>query len=334
MSTIRKFRLLQRSGWVLAGELAALCALILYVATLLAPNYSATMPAAAEDNPVTVPTTPVPVTPPYTEFGHTGLATQYAGPDLQPGVVDYNFTSPDDTGSEVIRVLKPTDPAPGVAHNFLFTLPVAAGVDDQTFGDGLDTVAALNAENTYNLTVIEPSFSKDPWYADTDNPSMQYETFMTTQLEPWARATLSTSGHEQSWLIGFSKSGIGAQDLILKHPDLFTLAASWDFPAEMSASTEFGDSAVGYGTDANFQAKYRLTPAFLTAHRGPFMTSNRIWIGSYALFAWDVAGYSTLLTSLGIQHTTEPPTRTTHAWTSGWVPGALAALYHDSLHQP
>ena len=116
-----------------------------------------------------------------------------------------------------------------------------------------------DAENTYNLTVIEPSFSKDPWYADTDNPSMQYETFMTTQLEPWARATLSTSGHEQSWLIGFSKSGIGAQDLILKHPDLFTLAASWDFPAEMSASTEFGDSAVGYGTDANFQAKYRLT---------------------------------------------------------------------------
>lgn len=35
-------------------------------------------------------------------------------------------------------------------------------------------------------------------------------------------------------LIGFSKSGIGAQDLILRHPDLFTLAASWDFPANMA----------------------------------------------------------------------------------------------------
>ena len=27
-----------------------------------------------------------------------------------------------------------------------------------------------------------------------------------------------------------SKSGLGGEDLILKHPDLFTLAASWDFP--------------------------------------------------------------------------------------------------------
>ena len=319
---------------MLATELAALCAVILYVATLLAPSYSGTTSAAAQDNPVTVPTTPASTTPSYTEFGHTGLETQYAGPDIQPGVVDYNFTSPFDSGSEVIRVLKPTDPAPGVAHNFLFTLPVAGGVDDQTFGDGLDTVAALGAENTYNLTVIEPSFPNDPWYADTDNPSMRYETFMTTQLEPWVRAMLSTSGHEQSWLLGFSKSGIGAQDLILKHPDLFTLAASWDFPAEMSASTEYGDSAVGYGTDANFQANYRLTPAFLAAHRGPFTTRNRIWIGSYAVFAWDVAEYSTLLTSLGIQHTTETPTQIPHAWASGWVPAALAALYQDSLHQP
>ncbi len=334
MSTIRKIRSLQASGWVLAVELAALCALVLYGATLLAPNYSSSTRAAAQSNPVTVPTTPVPAPPAYTEFGHTGLETQYAGPDLQPGVVDYDFTSPDDAGPEVIRVLKPTDPAPGVAHNFLFTLPVAAGIDDQTYGDGLDTVAALNAENTYNLTVIEPSFPIDPWYADTASPSVRYETFMATQLEPWARATLATTGHEQSWLIGFSKSGIGAQDLILKHPDRFTLAASWDFPAGMSASAEYGDSAVGYGTNANFQANYRLTSAFLTAHRGPFMTSNRIWIGSYALFGWDVAAYSTLLTSLGIQHTTETPTRTTHAWTSGWVPGALAALYHDSLHQP
>ena len=32
------------------------------------------------------------------------------------------------------------------------------------------------------------------------------------------------------WLIGFSKSGYGAQDLILKHPDLFALAATLGLP--------------------------------------------------------------------------------------------------------
>ncbi len=73
----------------------------------------------------------------------------------------------------------------------------------------------------------DPSFAIDPWYADnpTDS-SQQEETFMATELAPWVKANLATSGTEQSWLIGFSKSGIGAQDLLLKHPDLFTLAAS------------------------------------------------------------------------------------------------------------
>ena len=57
---------------------------------------------------------------------------------------------------------------------------------------------------------------------------------MTSELEPWVKANLATTGTEQNWLIGFSKSGIGAEDLLLKHPDLFTLAATWDFPADMS----------------------------------------------------------------------------------------------------
>ena len=130
-----------------------------------------------------------------------------------------------------------------------------------TFGDGLETLAALDAEDQYNLTIIEPTFAIDPWYANNPNDAnLQYETFMTTELEPWVKANLSTTGTEQNWLIGFSKSGIGAQDLILKHPDLFQLAASWDFPADMSSYDELGtDPAANYGTDANFQANYRLT---------------------------------------------------------------------------
>jgi hypothetical protein len=335
MNTIVKILLLQASGWVLAVEFAALCALVLYVATLLAPNYKST-PAAAENNPFTVPTAPVASTPPYRDFAHTGLETQYAGPDPQPGVVDYNFTSLDDgPGTQQLRVLQPSHPAPGVAHNFLFTLPVQPGVDNWTYGDGLDEIEALNAQNTYNLTVIEPSFDLDPWYADNPgHPDVGYETFMVTQLEPWVKATLSTTGHEQSWLIGFSKSGLGAQDLLFKYPDLFSLAASWDFPAGMDSVSQFADSVDCYGTEANFQANYRLTPVFLEAHGAPFRNRNRIWIGSYGIFGGDVAAYNVLLTSLGIQHSTENPTQMTHAWYSDWVPLALAALYTDSLAQP
>ena len=99
---------------------------------------------------------------------------------------------------------------------------------------------------------------------------------MTKDLVPWVtqnsrpgpRSLAALTGHEQNWLIGFSKSGIGAQDLLLKHPDVFAVAASWDFPADMSSYDQYGSSSADeYGTDANFQTNYRLTPSFLDATR-------------------------------------------------------------------
>ena len=83
---------------------------------------------------------------------------------------------------------RPTDPAHpaaespcgGVAHNFIYVLPVEAGLANN-FGDGLDTLQALDAEDQYNLTIIEPTFAVDPWYADNpDNANEQYETWMTS----------------------------------------------------------------------------------------------------------------------------------------------------------
>src|SRR4029077_13611330 len=110
-----------------------------------------------------------------------------------------------------------------------------------------------------------------------------------------------------------------------------TLAASWDFPADMSAYDQFGSSSANsYGTNANFQANYRLTPAFVDAHKAPFLSNNRIWIGYSAIFQADVSDYDALLTSEGIAHTTETPQPMLHTWDSGWVPIALAALGQDS----
>ena len=266
--------------------------------------------------------------------GSAGFQVSYNSTDSN-GVKYYSVISANNGyGPQTLRVLNPTNPAPGVAHNFLIVLPVEAGLGT-TYGDGLATLESLNAQNQYNLTIIEPTFADQPWYANNPNdPRMQYETFMTQELVPWIKQNLATTGNEQTWLIGFSKSGLGAQDLILKHPDLFTLAATWDFPADMSSYNSLSsDAAANYGTDANYQANYRLTQAFVDSYKAPFQNDNRIWIGSYALYYTDVLNYDALLTSEGIAHTTEPPQSMAHRWDSGWVPMALAALYQDSLNQ-
>ena len=116
-----------------------------------------------------------------------------------------------------------------------------------------------------------------------------------------------------------------------KHPDVFAMAASWDFPADMSSYDEFGaDPAASYGTNANFQANYRLTAAFVNAHRGPFLRENRIWIGGSREFPADMADYARMLTKEGILYTREPRSMA-HNWGSGWVSFALAALRQDSI---
>jgi putative esterase len=252
------------------------------------------------------------------------------------GVESYAVTSASDSGfDQILRVLRPTSPAPGVAHNFLFVLPVEAGLGS-TYGDGLGTLRALGAQDQYNLTIIEPSFGTDPWYADNPgDPAVRYETFLAQELVPWVRQNLATTGSEQDWLIGFSKSGLGAQDLLLRHPDVFSLAASWDFPAGMASYDRFGaDSAAAYGTDANFQANYRLTASFVDAHKAPLLAHSRIWIGGFSLYQNDVLDYGTLLASEGVPYTASGPQAAAHRWDSGWIPGALAALHQDSASLP
>jgi hypothetical protein len=267
------------------------------------------------------------------------FSIQYAGTDAN-GVASYNYTSTDDGGgTHVLRVLQPTNPTAGVPHNVLYVLPVEPELGT-TYGDGLQTLRSLDAQDKYNLTIVEPSFGIDPWYANNPNDStLQYETFMTQDLVPWVTQNLAPSAASQllappatpqNWLIGFSKSGLGGEDLLLKHPDIFTLAATWDFPADMASYDAFAPSSSNeYGTDANFQANYRLTSAFLSAHSAPFLTKNRIWIGGYQDFQTDMADYDALLTSLGILHTTETPQSMAHRWDSGWVPIALSALSQE-----
>jgi hypothetical protein len=90
-------------------------------------------------------------------------------------------------------------------------------------------------------------------------------------------SNLAISGTEENLLIGFSKSGYGALDLLFKHPAVFDAAAAWDFPADMTAYNNYGADG-NYGTDANFQNNYRLTDTFIDTWKAQFTTEDHILI--------------------------------------------------------
>src|SRR5262249_23276558 len=157
-----------------------------------------------------------------------------------------------------VRVLEPENPSTNYAHNFLFALPVEGGLAQSTYGSGLNELQKLDVQDQYNATIIEPIFPIDSWYANSGtDATINYETFTSTILTAWVDSNFATTGDEKNLLLGFSKSGYGALDLLLKHPAVFDAAAAFDFPGDMTAYDEFGSSSSGdYGTDLNFQDYY------------------------------------------------------------------------------
>ena len=118
--------------------------------------------------------------------GSAGFEVHYLSTDAN-GVESYDVISAQRARPAGATILRPTNPAAGVAHSFLYVLPVEAGLGN-VFGDGLQVVQGLDAQDKYNLTIIEPSFGIDPWYANNPNdPDLQYETFMTQELVPWVQ---------------------------------------------------------------------------------------------------------------------------------------------------
>jgi hypothetical protein len=229
-----------------------------------------------------------------------------------------------------VRVLEPENPSTDYAHSFLFALPVEGGLAQSAYGSGLDELQKLDVQDQYNVTIIEPIFPMDSWYANSGtDPTINYETFTSTILTTWVDSNFATTGDEKNLLIGFSKSGYGALDLLLKHPAVFDAAAAFDFPGDMSSYDEFGSSsAEDYGTDLNFQDNYRIDQAFLDTWKAPFTTQDRILISEGSVFATQVADFDKLLASNGVEHTLlTTQTSDAHAWYGGWLSADVAGLY-------
>ena len=148
-------------------------------------------------------------------------------------------------------------------------------------------------------------------------------------MPQWVDSNFSTTGTEKNLLIGFSKSGIGALDLELKHPSVFSAAAAFDFPADMSSYNEYGSSSANdYGTQANFQNNYQLSASFIDALKAPFTTEDRILISEGPVFGTQVADFDALLSSQGVMHTlSTTETNDAHNWSGGWLSSAVAGLY-------
>ncbi len=247
---------------------------------------------------------------------------------LRPGTLCYSVTSPQQVGRTKIEVLVPDVIEPGRRYPVAYLLPVNVGTDGR-WGSGIEEAWRGDLQNRHGVILVAPSFAAIPWYGDhPERPEVRQASFVTDVVVPFVDrefATIATPGGRS--VVGFSKSGLGALSLFLRHPDQFGSVAVFD-PAPAPSTANFHRWGVdqSHGTRADFD---RVDPLPLLARQrgGSRRRARRIVILSGGPGRrTGAASYRERLADLGIPFVSILDSGMAHTWTSGWLPLALAAL--------
>ena len=229
-----------------------------------------------------------------------------------------------------LRVLLPAKLERIASAGVLYVLPTEPEIQFR-WGDGLSAVEKLGLHHKFGLIAVEPSFSDWPWYANhPTDPKMQQEAYFLEDVVPFIDRAYPNASRKRL-LLGFSKSGNGAYQLLLRHPEVFLAASIWDAPLMLKAPSEFEMGRV-YGDQANFD-EYCI-PRLLMEHAGLFRgRSPRLALSGYGYFGGPHPQYGqhieeahALMERLHIPHVYDNSVPREHRWDSGWLESAVATL--------
>lgn len=240
------------------------------------------------------------------------------------GVLVHRVVSELQAGPTELRVLLPKELPATKKLPVVYLLPVEAG-REQRYGDAMTEAVRLDAADRYGAIFVAPTFAALPWYADhpTDRTLAQERYFVEVVVPLVERSYPALAEPRGRLLVGFSKSGWGAWSLLLRHPDVFGRAASWDAPLLMGWPSKYGSQPI-FGTEANF-AKYRITRLLEERARLFASEPSRLILLGQGNFN-DHEPIHALLQKLGVPHAYHDGPKTPHVWDVAWLQPAVEAL--------
>ena len=254
-----------------------------------------------------------------------GACSEAFGQKPQPAeVVTHRITSEFQPAETEVRVLAPAKLEAGRKYPVVYLLPVEGGRGSR-YGDAMAAARELNAAERFGVIVVAPTFAQLPWYADhPTDPAVRQESHFVRAVVPFVERTYPVETEPRGRLLcGFSKSGWGAWSLLLRHPDVFGRAASWDAPLLMDAPVKYGSGPI-FGTPENF-AKYQITRLLDEAELTPLGDRPRLVLHGYGSFM-DHRPVHEQLERRKIAHAYRDGPKTTHVWSKEWLEPALEAL--------
>lgn len=252
------------------------------------------------------------------------------------GTWQYSVASPYLAGTNLVEVLLPESFDASRRYRVLYVLPVEAALGG-AFGDGMMEARKIDAHNKHDLICVYPTFDTPPWYGrHATDPHIRHEAHFCKVVLPLIESRYPAMASPRGrLLLGYSKSGWGAFSLILRNPDLFGCAASWDAPL-MLTEAEFG----AFGTDRHFGTvacfKEYMPRNLLASARAVFGGRPRLVVAGSATPAPPTAVFANhnrhtgeahaKMQELGISHLYTDQLPNEHHWNTGWVAPVLDML--------
>lgn len=255
-----------------------------------------------------------------------------------PGVESWSIVSPYQQGTNKVEVLLPPHLDPNRKYPVVYCLPVNAGTMGN-WGHPLTEAIRCRLADKYQAIFVTPSFTTLPWYGNNpENPLFRQNDHITKAVMPFIESHYpvldfysapSPSQSSPNYLIGFSKSSLGALALFFNNPDKFRSVAvfeSWyGQPNDLQWNT-WGFKEC-YGTRANYDL---YDPQLLIAKRaGEFANGpSRITVlGGGPGPRVGVDQLLGLLRDKSVPHIEIWDRTMSHDWRSGWMPLAVASLF-------
>lgn len=248
------------------------------------------------------------------------------------GILVHEVQSEYQKGKTLIRVLTPEKLEDDRRYPVVYVLPVEAGTETR-YGDGLLEIAKHDLHNKFNLIVVSPTFSHLPWYADHPiDQELQQESYFVHDVLPFVEAHYPVQeSAEGRFLLGFSKSGWGAWNLLIRHSQLFGRAVAWDAPMMMERIGKYGNGPI-FGDQKNFET-YCISTLLQEEGKSLDETKRLILVG-YGNFRQHHKSVHALLKELEIPHEYRDGPKRSHDWHSGWVEEAMTLLLAESEAKP